>query len=77
MRRWPAGPARGSQPPPPVQAIIDDDCYFETPPNPNPHPNPNPNQAIIDDYYFEMLLDELPIWGYVGELETKSVSSER
>jgi len=34
-------------------------------------------QAIIDDYYFEMLLDELPIWGYVGELETKSVNFER
>ena len=32
-------------------------------------------QAIVDDYYFEMLLDELPIWGYVGELETKSVRS--
>ena len=28
-------------------------------------------QAIVDDYYFEMMLDELPIWGYVGELETK------
>ena len=34
-------------------------------------------QAIIDDYYFEMMLDELPIWGYVGELETKSVNFER
>jgi len=34
-------------------------------------------QAIVDDYYFEMLLDELPIWGYVGELETKSVNFER
>ena len=32
-------------------------------------------QAVVDDYYFEMLLDELPIWGYVGELETKSVRS--
>jgi len=29
-------------------------------------------QAIIDDYYFEMMLDELPIWGYVGELETRA-----
>ena len=28
-------------------------------------------QAIIDDYYFEMMIDELPIWGYVGELETR------
>ena len=27
-------------------------------------------KAILDDYYFEMMLDELPIWGYVGELET-------
>jgi len=32
-------------------------------------------QAILDDYYFEMMLDELPIWGYVGELESKSISS--
>ena len=29
-------------------------------------------QAIIDDYYFEMMIDELPIWGYVGELETRT-----
>ena len=29
------------------------------------------NSAIVDDYYFEMMMDELPIWGYVGELETK------
>ncbi|KAJ1624537.1 hypothetical protein T492DRAFT_911645 [Pavlovales sp. CCMP2436] len=21
-------------------------------------------QAVVDDYYFEMLLDDLPIWGY-------------
>ena len=34
-------------------------------------------QAIVDDYYFEMMLDELPIWGYVGELETKSVNLNR
>ena len=33
--------------------------------------------SIVDDYYFEMMLDELPIWGYVGELETKSVNFER
>ena len=32
-------------------------------------------QAIVDDYYFEMMLDELPIWGYVGELETHSAHS--
>lgn len=30
-------------------------------------------KAIKDDYYFEMMLDELPIWGYVGELETKAM----
>jgi len=29
-------------------------------------------QAVVDDYYFEMLLDDLPIWGYVGELESAS-----
>lgn len=29
-------------------------------------------QAIVDDYYFELLLDDLPIWGYVGELETSA-----
>jgi len=34
-------------------------------------------QAIVDDYYFEMMLDELPIWGYVGELETKSINFAR
>ena len=33
--------------------------------------------SIVDDYYFEMMLDELPIWGYVGELETTSVNFER
>lgn len=33
--------------------------------------------AIVDDYYFEMMLDELPIWGYVGELETKAVTERR
>jgi len=31
-------------------------------------------EAIIDDYYFEMMLDELPIWGYVGELETRGAA---
>jgi len=30
--------------------------------------------AIVDDYYFEMMLDELPIWGYVGELEARLAS---
>ena len=25
--------------------------------------------AIEDDYYFEMFLDELPMWGYIGEVE--------
>ena len=34
-------------------------------------------QAIVEDYYFEMMLDELPIWGYVGELETKSANFAR
>lgn len=33
-------------------------------------------QAIIDDYYFEMMLDELPIWGYVGELETRAKGAD-
>jgi hypothetical protein len=33
--------------------------------------------AIADDYYFEMMLDELPIWGYVGELETRSANFAR
>jgi len=32
--------------------------------------------AIVDDYYFEMMLDELPIWGYVGELESKSAGRD-
>lgn len=34
-------------------------------------------KAIVEDYYFEMMLDELPIWGYVGELETKSVNLQK
>mmetsp|Transcript_29334 Transcript_29334/g.77826 ORF Transcript_29334/g.77826 Transcript_29334/m.77826 type:complete len:600 (-) Transcript_29334:140-1939(-) len=33
-------------------------------------------RAIVDDYYFEMMLDDLPIWGYVGELETKSIDAD-
>merc|ERR1711871_798627 len=33
-------------------------------------------QAIMDDYYFEMMLDELPIWGYVGELETAGLHTQ-
>ena len=24
--------------------------------------------AIEDDYFFEMLIDELPMWGYLGEV---------
>ena len=31
-------------------------------------------QAIVDDYYFEMMLDELPIWGYVGELDQRGAT---
>ena len=31
-------------------------------------------QAIVDDYYFEMMLDELPIWGYVGELDQRGTA---
>lgn len=33
-------------------------------------------RAISDDYYFEMMLDELPIWGYVCELEREAKSKE-
>ena len=24
--------------------------------------------AIEDDYFFEMLIDDLPVWGYIGEV---------
>ena len=24
--------------------------------------------AIEDDYFFEMLIDDLPLWGYIGEV---------
>ena len=34
-------------------------------------------QAIAADYYFEMMLDGLPIWGYVGELESRSFQFAR
>ena len=27
------------------------------------------DHAIDDDYYFEMFLDSLPVWGYVGEID--------
>jgi hypothetical protein len=33
-------------------------------------------QAILEDYYFEMMLDELPIWGYVGELESGEAGAD-
>ena len=25
--------------------------------------------AIEDDYYFEMFVEDLPMWGYIGEVE--------
>ena len=25
--------------------------------------------AIEDDFYFEMFVDDLPMWGYIGEVE--------
>lgn len=25
-------------------------------------------EAIEDDYFFEMFVDELPLWGYLGEV---------
>lgn len=25
--------------------------------------------AIEDDYYFEMFIEDLPMWGYIGEVE--------
>ncbi len=31
-------------------------------------------QAAIDqDYYFEFIYDDLPVWGFIGEEETKMV----
>jgi transmembrane 9 superfamily protein 3 len=24
--------------------------------------------AIEDDFFFEMLIDDLPVWGYIGEV---------
>mmetsp|Transcript_15995 Transcript_15995/g.25065 ORF Transcript_15995/g.25065 Transcript_15995/m.25065 type:complete len:174 (+) Transcript_15995:88-609(+) len=28
------------------------------------------HQTINEDYYFEMLVDNLPVWGYIGGIET-------
>lgn len=30
--------------------------------------------AIEDEYYFEMFIDDLPMYGYVGEVRTRRVS---
>jgi len=27
------------------------------------------SDAIEDDYYFEMFIEDLPMWGYIGEVE--------
>lgn len=27
--------------------------------------------AIEDDFFFEMLIDDLPVWGYIGEVNTQ------
>ncbi|KAK0604006.1 hypothetical protein LWI29_011112 [Acer saccharum] len=29
-------------------------------------------QAIIDDFYFQMYYDDLPLWGYIGKIEDES-----
>ncbi|CAK8986621.1 Transmembrane 9 superfamily member 3 (Endomembrane protein 9) (Transmembrane nine protein 3) (AtTMN3) [Durusdinium trenchii] len=31
--------------------------------------------AIDEDYYFEMLVDNLPVWGYVGVIQTPSAAA--
>ena len=34
-------------------------------------------QAVREDYYFQMFYDDLPIWGFIGRLESvKADSSE-
>ena len=27
------------------------------------------SQAVREDYYFQMVYDDLPIWGFIGKLE--------
>ena len=29
--------------------------------------------AIEDDYFFEMLIDDLPVWGYIGEVREMAI----
>ena len=29
--------------------------------------------AIENDYYFEMFIEDLPMWGYIGEVEGEDV----
>ncbi len=32
-------------------------------------------EAIEDDYFFEMLIDDLPMWGYIGEVSARLLES--
>ena len=29
--------------------------------------------AIEDDFFFEMLIDDLPVWGYIGEVSVENL----
>jgi hypothetical protein len=31
--------------------------------------------AIEDDYFFEMFIDDLPMWGYIGEVNCSPYST--
>ncbi|KAI9195239.1 hypothetical protein LWI28_013085 [Acer negundo] len=33
-------------------------------------------QAIIDDFYFQMYYDDLPLWGYIGKIEDEMLSEK-
>jgi hypothetical protein len=35
------------------------------------------SHAIDDDYYFEFVVDKLPMWGFVGEIKTKNATELR
>jgi hypothetical protein len=37
--------------------------------SPTAYPRMNPRDAVEEDYYFQMYVDDLPIWGFIGKVE--------
>jgi hypothetical protein len=34
-------------------------------------------QAVMDDWYFQMYYDDLPVWGFIGKVRSSSNGSSR